>query len=96
MGRPCLELCVCSVSGAEHFGWLAPTALGPRRGLVVGRLLVGFGIGISAVVVPAYLGEVAPAGVRGRIVEVRALCSPCAARLHPACPLWCCSLRGYL
>ncbi|KAK9835166.1 hypothetical protein WJX81_002425 [Elliptochloris bilobata] len=39
-------------------------------GLVVGRLLVGFGIGISAVVVPAYLGEVAPAGVRGRIVEV--------------------------
>ena len=36
----------------------------------MGRLLVGFGIGISAVVVPAYLGEVAPAGMRGRIVEV--------------------------
>ena len=51
---------------------------------MVGRLLVGFGIGISAVVVPAYLGEVAPAGVRGRIVEARALCSPCAALLHPA------------
>ena len=39
-------------------------------GLVVGRLLVGVGIGISAVVVPAYLGEVAPAEARGRIVEV--------------------------
>ena len=63
---------------------------------MVGRLLVGFGIGISAVVVPAYLGEVAPAGVRGRIVEVRALCSPCAALQHcPACHL-CRCLRAYL
>lgn len=40
------------------------------RGLTVGRVLVGIGIGVSAVVVPAYLGEVAPANVRGRIVEV--------------------------
>ena len=37
---------------------------------MVGRLLVGLGIGVSAVVVPAYLGEVAPANLRGRIVEV--------------------------
>ena len=36
----------------------------------MGRVLVGIGIGISAVVVPAYLGEVAPAKSRGRIVEV--------------------------
>lgn len=40
------------------------------RGLTTGRFLVGLGIGVSAVVVPAYLGEVAPAKVRGRIVEV--------------------------
>jgi len=44
----------------------------PRRGLVAGRALVGLGIGISAVVVPVYLGEIAPAGMRGRIVEARA------------------------
>jgi len=37
----------------------------------VGRFLIGIGIGVSAVVVPAYLGEVAPARQRGRIVEVR-------------------------
>ena len=37
---------------------------------MVGRLLVGLGIGVSAVVVPVYLGEVAPANLRGRIVEV--------------------------
>ena len=40
------------------------------RGLIAGRLLIGMGIGISAVVVPAYLGELSPAKVRGRIVEV--------------------------
>ena len=37
---------------------------------MVGRVLVGFGIGISAVVVPAYLGELSPAALRGRIVEL--------------------------
>ncbi|KAL4517815.1 hypothetical protein Ndes2526B_g02211 [Nannochloris sp. 'desiccata'] len=39
-------------------------------GLILGRFLVGIGIGISAVVVPAYLGEVAPAKARGRVVEL--------------------------
>lgn len=37
---------------------------------MVGRLLVGMGIGVSAVVVPAYLGEVAPSQTRGRIVQL--------------------------
>ena len=39
------------------------------RSLTIGRFLIGAGIGVSAVVVPAYLGEVAPAALRGRIVE---------------------------
>ena len=34
-----------------------------NRLLCLGRFLVGLGIGISAVVVPVYLGEVAPAQV---------------------------------
>lgn len=38
--------------------------------LVLGRVLVGVGIGASAVVVPAYLGELAPAARRGATVEV--------------------------
>ena len=38
--------------------------------LVLGRLLVGMGIGFSAVVVPAYLGEVAPQHVRGSVVTL--------------------------
>ena len=36
---------------------------GLDRLLCLGRCLVGLGIGISAVVVPVYLGEVAPAQV---------------------------------
>ncbi len=36
--------------------------------LIIGRVLLGIGIGVSAVVVPAYLGEVAPANYRGRVV----------------------------
>jgi len=36
--------------------------------ILVGRVVQGVGIGISAVVVPAYLGEISPAVYRGRIV----------------------------
>jgi MFS family permease len=36
--------------------------------LIIGRFLLGVGIGLSAVVVPAYLGEVSPAKYRGRVV----------------------------
>lgn len=36
--------------------------------VVVGRALMGLAIGISAMVVPMYLGEVAPARVRGTII----------------------------
>lgn len=32
--------------------------------LIIGRLLIGLGIGISAVAIPAYLGEISPAKVR--------------------------------
>ena len=55
----------CGVRAAPQ-GWV----LSCCRGLTVGRFVVGLGIGISAVVVPAYLGELAPAKLRGRIVEV--------------------------
>ena len=45
-------------------------ALAPNASvLLLGRLVVGLGIGLSAVVTPAYLGEISPAHLRGRIVE---------------------------
>jgi MFS family permease len=39
-------------------------------GLVTGRAVVGLGVGVAASVVPAYLGELAPAAMRGRVVEL--------------------------
>ena len=38
--------------------------------MVTGRLVTGLGIGASAIVVPAYLGELAPARHRGAVVQV--------------------------
>lgn len=37
---------------------------------MVGRLVVGLGVGASAIVVPAYLAEIAPAKQRGAIVQM--------------------------
>ena len=36
--------------------------------LMVGRLIVGLGVGFASMVVPVYLSEVAPPNVRGKIV----------------------------
>ena len=36
--------------------------------LVLGRLVIGLGIGVSAVVIPAYLAEMAPPALRGAAV----------------------------
>ena len=38
--------------------------------LMVGRLLVGFGVGIASLVVPVYLSEVSPQEMRGAVVAV--------------------------
>jgi MFS transporter, SP family, solute carrier family 2 (myo-inositol transporter), member 13 len=67
------------------------TGLAICRMLVLGRLVVGLGIGISAVVVPAYLGEVAPPHLRGRVVEVYEVML-CAGMLCAALGDW--ALQG--
>jgi len=38
--------------------------------LVVGRLLVGFGVGVASVAAPLYAAELAPARLRGRMVSL--------------------------
>lgn len=58
---------------------MAPAQL-HHRALIVGRLAIGFGIGASAIAVPAYLAEIAPTKQRGAVVqvyEVRGF-APCA------------------
>lgn len=43
------------------------------RELVLGRVLVGLGVGMASMVVPTYLAEVAPTKVRGRVVGINSL-----------------------
>jgi MFS family permease len=43
---------------------------GSMVGLMAGRLVVGLGIGISAVVVPTYTAEMAPPATRGALVSM--------------------------
>ncbi|MBV8462942.1 MAG: sugar porter family MFS transporter [Acidimicrobiales bacterium] len=38
--------------------------------LVVGRLIVGFGVGVASVAAPLYAAELAPARVRGRMISL--------------------------
>ncbi|KAI5476101.1 MFS transporter, SP family, arabinose:H+ symporter [Pseudohyphozyma bogoriensis] len=41
--------------------------------LVVGRIVMGFGVGIAAVVCAVYIGELAPTKVRGRLVAIQSV-----------------------
>ena len=36
--------------------------------LMIGRLIIGFGVGIASQIVPLYLSEVAPVEIRGKLV----------------------------
>lgn len=43
------------------------------RELVLGRVLVGLGVGMASMIVPTYLAECAPTSIRGRIIAVNSL-----------------------
>ncbi|ORY32625.1 and other transporter-domain-containing protein [Naematelia encephala] len=38
--------------------------------MVVGRLIVGLGVGLASCIVPLYIGELAPTRIRGRLVTI--------------------------
>ncbi|KAI9927378.1 hypothetical protein AWENTII_006180 [Aspergillus wentii] len=42
--------------------------------MTVGRLVVGFGVGSAAMIIPLYIGELAPARYRGRLIVFDNLC----------------------
>ena len=41
--------------------------------LLLGRIIVGLGVGFAAMAVPMYIAEVAPASVRGKLILVNSL-----------------------
>ena len=42
--------------------------------LVIGRVIVGLGVGLAGSVVPVYLSETSPSPVRGRIITLFQFC----------------------
>ena len=38
--------------------------------MITGRLIVGLGVGLASCIVPLYIGELAPAKIRGRLVTI--------------------------
>lgn len=44
--------------------------------LMAGRVIVGFGVGISSVIVPVYISEVCPIQIRGAVVAAETLFIP--------------------
>lgn len=42
--------------------------------MVIGRLIIGFGVGAASMIAPAYIAEVAPRRFRGRLVVIDVLC----------------------
>ncbi|CAR22190.1 Myo-inositol transporter 2 [Lachancea thermotolerans] len=42
--------------------------------MAVGRLIMGFGVGIGSLISPLFIGEIAPKNIRGRLVVINSLC----------------------
>ena len=58
--RPAVFTVGAVVMGAAWTPWI----------LLIGRIIVGLGIGIAAMAVPMYIAELAPVHMRGRLVVV--------------------------
>src|SRR3712207_796180 len=65
------SLLVCA--GLFLFGALICATAPNVEVMVVGRILLGFGVGAAAVTCPLYLAEMAPADRRGRMVTINEL-----------------------
>lgn len=61
---------ILSASVAFVVGAVIMAAAGSKEVLLVGRLVVGVGIGLTSMSVPIYISEAAPASVRGRLTTV--------------------------
>ncbi|KAK2640586.1 hypothetical protein Ddye_028381 [Dipteronia dyeriana] len=62
-------------------GWLAIAFTKDSLWLDLGRLTIGFGVGITTYVVPVYIAEIAPKDLRGVFTSINQLMSTCGFSL---------------
>tara|TARA_B100000795_G_scaffold230275_1_gene187665 strand:- start:108 stop:1826 length:1719 start_codon:yes stop_codon:yes gene_type:complete len=67
--KPCILTAATTFLSGSLFLAFAPSL----EWLIVGRLIVGIGIGIGSMVVPMYVSEIAPASRRGELVTLNNL-----------------------
>ena len=52
--------------------------------LIIGRIIVGLGVGLSSLIVPVYLSEISPKKVRGTVVAFD-ICLICTGQFVASC-----------
>ncbi|KAG9280426.1 proton myo-inositol cotransporter [Astyanax mexicanus] len=67
------RVCVLLASCVFAIGGVVLSAAPGKEVLLVGRLLVGLGLGISSMTVPVYIAEASPPHLRGQLVTVNTL-----------------------
>ncbi|XP_067349058.1 proton myo-inositol cotransporter-like isoform X2 [Channa argus] len=65
--------CILMASFIFSIGGITLSAAPDKFVLLVGRVIVGLGIGIASMTVPVYIAEVSPPQLRGRLVTINSL-----------------------
>ncbi|KAK7130269.1 hypothetical protein R3I93_019793 [Phoxinus phoxinus] len=67
------RVCILTASFAFAIGGIVMGSAPNKEALLVGRLIVGLGLGIGSMTIPVYIAETSPPHLRGRLVTINTL-----------------------
>ncbi|XP_065130830.1 proton myo-inositol cotransporter [Paramisgurnus dabryanus] len=67
------RVCILLASFTFSIGGIVLGSAPNKEALLVGRLIVGLGLGIASMTVPVYIAETSPSHLRGRLVTINTL-----------------------
>ncbi|KTF91264.1 hypothetical protein cypCar_00015349 [Cyprinus carpio] len=67
------RVCILTASFTFAIGGIVLGSAPNKEALLVGRLIVGLGLGIASMTVPVYIAETSPPHLRGRLVTINTL-----------------------